>query len=232
MVILCCVDRKSRIESNLCGSPCRVSCSRRFAIYDQRKHILHIKSAHMSHMCAYIYIIFICIIYWYMEISVDKAHSISYVCKKLERENIQMSPPPLQNKSAVTFPPRSWGLGIPHEQAPNMQSSITLHNGIHALKTCMFGTILFAHSMSIWIYNIYLCKSVAAVCSLKHHFSPRGYCYDLCRIISFVLVQPQWAHRCLQDADIAFGPCVSHHNGTQWGNVLGLGQSSIYWRHM
>ena len=58
MVILCCVDRKSRIESNLCGSPCLVSCSRRFAIYDQRKHILHIKSAHMSHMCAYIYYIY------------------------------------------------------------------------------------------------------------------------------------------------------------------------------
>ena len=138
-----------------------------------------------------------------------------------------MSPPPLQGESGVTFPPRSWGLGIPHEQAPNMQSSITLHNGIHALTTCIFGTILFAHSMPIWIYNIYLCKSVAAVCSLKHRFSPRGYCYDLCRIISFVLVQPQWAHRCLQDADIACGPCVSHHNGTQWGNVLGLGQSSI-----
>lgn len=64
-------------------------------------------------------------------------------------------------------------------------------------------------------------------CSLKHRFSPRGYCYDLCRIISFVLVQPQWAHRRLQDADIACGPCISHHNGTQWGNVLGLGQSSI-----
>ena len=69
------------------------------------------------------------------------------------------------------------------------------------------------------------------MCSLKHQrFSPRSYCYDLRRIISFVLVQPQWAHRCLQDADIAFGPWISHHHATQLGNVLGLGQSSIYWR--